>query len=261
MDEGTKDTGLNSQPTVSIHRGKKSHARRVLLYGPGGVGKSTWAAGAWKPLFLKCENGVDDLDVASVPIEGAYKTWPQFFSDLQELCNNPPLYDFSTLVIDSLDWLEKIIWQDICAAHGQSDISEFSWGKGYGLASQHWRKVIKTLDLARENGIFVVLLAHSKIERFESPDTDSFDRYSVNLDKRAAAICVEWVDECLFANFRTAVRESGEGVHKKKKGIGTGRYLLTTNRPTAVAKSRLQMPDEIDLSFAAYAEHVTKNES
>ena len=254
----TKDIGVNGKPKIEIHRGKKQNARRVLLYGPCGVGKSTWAAGAWQPLFMCAENGVDDLDVASVPANGVYQNWPSFLADLQELTSNPKNYGFQTLVIDSLDWLEKIIWRDVCDEHGHKDISEFAYGKGYGIASHYWRQFIGCLEAARAQNVFIVLLAHHKIERFESPDTDAFDRYTINLHKLASAMIQEWADEVLFANFKAEVRESGDGIHKTKKGIGGRRYVLTTNKPTAVAKSRLNLPDEIDLNFAAYAECISK---
>ena len=245
---------------LEIHKGKRKKPRRVLIYGQGGVGKSTWASQAPLPLFLCCEDGIDDLSVDSLPSDGAYKDWPHFYQDLGQLCKHWRDYNYKTLVIDSLDWLEKLIWADVCQDHGLSDITEFSYGKGYGLANQLWRKLIACLDHLRQNGCMVILIAHQKIERFESPDVDSYDRYTIALHKGASALVMEWSDEILFANFKVEAKETGDGLHKRRKGVGGERYILTRNKPTAVAKSRVVMRQEIDMQFSTYLKALEGND-
>jgi len=44
----------------------------------------------------------------------------------------------------------------------------------------------------------VVLIAHSKVERFEDPESAPYDRYSPRLHKHAGALICEWCDAVLF---------------------------------------------------------------
>jgi hypothetical protein len=111
-----------------------------------------------------------------------------------------------------------------------------------------------------------LLLAHAKIERYENPETDSYDRYVPRLQKLASQIIQEWCDEVLFATYKVFTKTSDEGFNRKKaKGIGTGeRIIRTTERPTHLAKNRLNLPDELPLDCEAYAQyfqpHVSHNE-
>jgi hypothetical protein len=105
----------------------------------------------------------------------------------------------------------------------------------------------------------VVLIAHAKIERFENPETDSYDRYSPRLHKLASHVIQEWCDEVFFATYKVYTKQADEGFNRKKaKGIGTGeRVMFTTERPSHLAKNRLNLPDELPLDWQAYAAHFT----
>ncbi len=109
-----------------------------------------------------------------------------------------------------------------------------------------------------ERGMMVVLIAHAKIERFENPETDPYDRYSPRLNKHASALVQEWCDEVLFASYKVHTKQTDEGFDKTRtRGIGTGdRILRTTERPAHMAKNRLNLPEEMPLDFRVYAEHL-----
>jgi hypothetical protein len=100
----------------------------------------------------------------------------------------------------------------------------------------------------------IVLIAHAKIEKFENPETVPYDRYSPRLHKLASALVQEWCDEVLFATYRVHTIKVADGFDKAKhNGVGTGeRIIRTTERPSHVAKNRLNMPDEIQLDWREY---------
>jgi hypothetical protein len=158
-------------------------------------------------------------------------------------------------VIDSLDWLERLIWAQVCADRGVENIEDIGYAKGYTFALTYWREVLIALDWLRNGrAMMVILLAHAKIERFENPETEAYDRYSPKLHKLASAVVQEWCDEVLFANYRTYAKTSGEGFDKRAIGVGQGeRIIRTTERPAHVAKNRCNLPDELPLDFRAYA--------
>src|SRR5690606_30134345 len=149
-----------------------------------------------------------------------------------------------TVAIDSADWLEQLIWADVCKKRGVESIEDIGYGKGYNFALKQWRDVIDGLEALRnERGMGIILIAHAKIERFENPETDTYDRYVPRLHKTAAALLQEFCDEVLFACYRVHATLKDEGCGRRRaQGIGTGeRILRTTERPAHVAKNRLNL--------------------
>ena len=239
-----------------VKTGIQCGPRRAMIVGVHGVGKSTWAAQADSPIFMPTEDGLADVDCTSLPL---MKSLDDVKAAIRELYREE--HGFKTLVVDSVDWLERLIWDVICLDKGVKDISEIGFGVGYSLALAEWAKMLEGFSRLRDDkGMAIVLIAHAKIERFHDPTSDSYDRYSPKLHKGASALCQEWCDEVLFANYRVFTKEKEEGFNKKRTiGIGSGeRVLYTTDRPAHIAKNRLGLPDEIPMTWDAYASHFPK---
>lgn len=105
----------------------------------------------------------------------------------------------------------------------------------------------------------IILIAHARIERFENPETDTYDRYTPRLHRLASQLIMEWCDEVLFAAYRVHTKQTDAGFDRKRtQAIGTGeRILRTTERPAHVAKNRLNLPAELPLDWDAYARFFT----
>lgn len=234
--------------------GPKPGPRRLLCYGTPGIGKSTFAAHAERPVFIPTEDGLNEIDTHRFPIA----------TNLADVLNAlASLYQeehgFRTVVIDSLDWLERLIWAEVCLKRNVASIEDIAYGKGYVFALQHWRDVLDGLTALRnERGMTVVLLAHAKVERFENPETESFDRYAPRLHKTASAMIIEWCDEVLFANYKVFTKANAEGFNRTRvQGVGTGERVLRTNeRPAHIAKNRLGLPDELPLDWSLLASYL-----
>ena len=226
-----------------------------MLFGTAGVGKSRWASQAPSPVFLQTEEGLGEIDCAKFPLAESYEECLQALSQLYT-----SEHSYGTLVVDTLDWLERLIWADLCQKREIDNIEEVGYGKGYAFALDHWRDFLTGLSALRDTrGMTIVLLAHAKIERFENPETDTYDRYVPRLHKLASGLVQEWCDEVLFASYKVHTKVNDEGFGRKKaKGIGTGeRIIRTTERPAHVAKNRLNLPDELPLDWSEYAKHFT----
>ena len=92
------------------------------------------------------------------------------------------------------------------------------------------------------------------MKRFDSPETEPFDRYQIKLHKMASALVQEHADMVLFANFKTSVTKSDVGMKKVARGVGAGtRVLYTEERPAFLAKNRHNLPPELPLSWEALA--------
>jgi hypothetical protein len=231
--------------------GKQTLPRRVLIYGIHGVGKSTFAAASDAPIVIQTEDGLADIDVPRFPLA---TDLGQGMAAIKELYTTE--HDFRTVVIDSLDWLELLIWSDVCRAENVPSIEKIGYAKGYIFALDRWRKLLDGMSALRnKRGMGIVLIAHSRIERFEDPTTDTYDRYVPRLHKHASAIVQEYCDEVFFATYKIHTRQTDAGFNRTRtQAIGTGqRVLRTSERPPHLAKNRLNMPDEIELSWPAYA--------
>lgn len=240
---------------LKIEKGLKPAPRRVLLYGVQGVGKSSWAAQAPRCLFLDVEGGLGDIDchrAAVTNFADAMDALSSLFSDD---------HGYRWLAIDTADWLESLIWREVCAKKHVKNLEEIPYGKGYLYAIDLWRQVLEGMDALRsEKGMGIILLAHSKIDAFRNPEGEDFDRYAPRLHKAAAQIVMEWADEVLFCTYRTYVKaaaDSGFSAKGAGKGIGTGeRVLRTQERPAHMAKNRLGLPEEMPLDWAEYAAYL-----
>lgn len=236
--------------------------QRILVHGVQGLGKTTLGCTFEKPILLRIEDGAAAIDVP---------TFPKLIESMGELCQAIQAlhgeHDFQTLVVDSLDWMEPIVWANTVARLNESrerplsSIEDVGYGKGYVEADADWRMVMGGFDSLRLNkGMTVVIIAHSEIKRHEPPDGDAFDRYQIKLHKRAWALWQEWADMVLFANYRRRLiktKDGGKSGQDKHRAEGSGeRVLFTDERPAYMAKNRWGLPHEIyvgqDKSWAAF---------
>ena len=145
-------------------------------------------------------------------------------------------------MIDTVDWLEPLMWQAICKREGWENIESPGYGKGFNVTPDEWRKLIAALEkMQAKRGLHVILLAHAHIKSFSNPDGHDFSRYEPKLHRFGAAICKEWSKAVLFAIFEEfAIKKSGE---LKAKGSSTGRRVIKTERTAAYdAKNRCDLP-------------------
>ena len=166
-------------------------------------------------------------------------------------------HDFKTCVIDSVDWLEALIWAKVCRDNGWASIEDAGYGKGYVAALNLWRQYIDGLNALRDDkGMTVIQIAHTDIKRFDSPEHDPYDRYTIKLHARAAALVQEHSDIVLFANYRISTVKADVGFNKKvSRAVGSGeRVIHTTERPAFLAKNRYGLPDTLPLDWQAFAQ-------
>lgn len=247
---------------ASIKRGASEAPPRILIYGVQGIGKSTFGASAPAPIFLPTEDGLGVIDVPSFPLARSYQ---DVLDALNVLITED--HEFSTLVVDSLDWLEPLIWRKLCEHESRPDkpvysIEEFGYGKGYIMALGFWREYIDGINYLRDRKKMMILqTAHSDVKRYEAPDTDAYDRYIVKLHKGASALMQEHSDCVLFANYNTGVTQEKLGFNQtRKRAIGGGiRMLHTQEKPAYAAKNRYGLPESIPLdgnTWDVLARHV-----
>jgi hypothetical protein len=117
----------------------------LVVYGTEGIGKSTFAAGAPRPVFIQTEDGLDEITCDKFQLA---TTYDEVLTALAEL--RAEQHDYETVVIDSLDWLERLVWDRVCQDSGVTSIEKADGGfaKGYTHALTYWREVLGQLAAA-----------------------------------------------------------------------------------------------------------------
>lgn len=234
----------------SIRRGGSDRAPIVLLHGGPGIGKTTFASCAPDGVFIRTEDGLGNLDVAAFPVAETYDDVIDALGALYEP------HSYRSVVLDSTSALEPMIWAKVAAEHEKKSIEDLGYGKGYVLALNYWQEVMAALRGLAARGIMPILIAHSDIVRFDSPETEPYDRYQIKLHKRAFQLLYEQCDVIGFANTPVMVRKADADA-KKGRGIAKGeRLLYLVEKPAFVAKNRYDMPESIPLVWDAFAAYL-----
>lgn len=236
---------------MNITRGIIKSAKKVVIYGPEGIGKSTFAAQFPETVFIDTEGSTKNLDVSRFDKPSS---WAMLLDQLDYVIKNKPC---KTLVIDTVDWAEAMCLESVCAAHGKKGIEDFGYGNGYVYEKEEFGKFLNKLNDVIAVSVNVVLTAHAIIRKFELPDEmGAYDRWELKLGKKTtnliSPLVKEWADMVLFANYKTlSVAADKDG--KKHKAQGGKRVMYTAHHPCWDAKNRFGLPDEIPFEYSQIA--------
>lgn len=233
---------------MNITRGKISAAQKIVVYGPEGIGKSTFAAQFPDPVFIDTEGSTKHMDVARLPKPSS---WTMLLEEVKQIRDCPDAC--RTLVIDTADWAEQLCISHVCSKAKKDGIEDFGYGKGYIYVAEEFGRLLNLLEEIVDRGVHIVITAHAKMRKFEQPDEmGAYDRWEMKLSKNVAPLVKEWADMVLFANYKTfAVATDDSG--KKFKAQGGTRIMYTSHHPCWDAKNRHGLKEELLFSFAEIA--------
>jgi len=212
-------------------------AKKVVIYGAEGIGKSTLASKFPNPVFIDTEGSTKALDVARFEDSS---TWEKIRQNVAAIVHGN--YDYKTIVIDTADWAERRCIEYTCAKNNQKSIESFGYGKGYTYLKEDFQQLLNDCDEAIARGINVVFVAHAVMRKFEQPDErGAYDRWELKLEKKDAPLLKEWCDLLLFCNYKTIVVD--------KKAHGGKRVMYTAHHPCWDAKNRYGLPEELPMDY------------
>jgi len=234
----------------TISRGKRPRHIFALIYGTDGVGKTHFASRSPNPIFIGAEKGTEQLDVARFP---QTESIGELLAQVRALQNEK--HDFDSVVLDSLDWVEPLIWKAVCEEGKVETIEQYAggYGKGYVRALDLWRTLLKELSVLNEH-MHVLLIGHAQIKSFQDPELPTaYDRYQLKINDKAAALVREAADAVLFARFETElVKTNG-----KTRAYGEGnRIMYTESRPGWDAKNRFNLPFCMALEWKTFGDAI-----
>jgi hypothetical protein len=231
---------------------------RMLVHGVEGIGKTSFASQAPRPIFLMArgETGLESLidsgRVAETPHFPESRTWADVLGAVQTLITQP--HEYRTLVIDALGGIERLCHEHVCAVNFNNDWSDkgfASYGKGPEVSLPVWLELLSLLDRLRaERKMAIIGVAHTKVKTFKNPEGPDYDRYTVDLHEKTWGLTHKWADMVLFANYFTATsKDKGDA---RAKGVGGQDRVIYTERHAAWdAKNRSGLPAEIEMGNSA----------
>ena len=237
---------------MNITTGKMNKAKKVVVYGVEGIGKSSFAARFPNPIFSDVEGSTTELDVQRFDKPTSLEMLMQQIAYVRD--HRP----CQTYIIDTFDWAEKLCIQAVCAEKNVAGIEDIGYGKGYSYVYEKEGRILNALDELIAVGINVVLTAHASIRKFEQPDEmGAYDRWELKLINSLKCNCAgmvkEWADMLLFANYKTvSVATDKDG--KKHKAQGGIRTMYTSHHPCWDAKNRQDMPPELPFDYNSIAQ-------
>lgn len=240
----------------SITSGKIEKAIKVVLYGPEGVGKTSFLSQFPQVVFIDTEGSTAHLDVRRLPTPTSW----QMLLDEVAFVRDGGVNDCASLAIDTADWAERFCAEHICRKHKKGGIEDFGYGNGYTYMSEEFGKLLNLLNEVVERGINVAVAAHAQLVKFEQPDeAGAYDRWELKLgikktEKRTSQLLKEWADMLLFANYDTIVVKTDNNKYKGQGG--SRRVMYTSHTSTWDAKNRQGLPDKTDFDFKVIAPFV-----
>lgn len=233
---------------LNITSGCIRKPQKVVIYGPEGIGKTTFASKFPDPVFIDTEGSTYHMDVRRI---NKPESWTELvetvkqFAALQGICR--------TLVLDTADWAEMLCIESVCRKYQKNGIEDFGYGKGYVFVQEEFGRLLNALTEVINAGMNVVLTAHAKMRKFEQPDElGAYDRWEMKLSKQVAPMVKEWADMVLFANYKT-YSVAVDDKKKKHKAQGGKRVMYTSHHPCWDAKNRHGLPDELPLDYTQIA--------
>ena len=208
-----------------------------------------------KSIFLLAEDGLGTIQAEHFPVA---KSWEEFKGRLETLIKED--HEFKSLIIDSVDWLEPLIWKYVCRKNKWANIDSPGYGRGFTAALDVWREYTDLLSVLREQkGMVICQIAHCIIKRHEDPETEAYDRYTIKLNQKASDLLQENSDCVLFMSYKKGtVKTQGKG-GSNVKVVSGDRVIYTEERASHLAKNRYQLPYEMPFDWQKIRAEIASN--
>jgi hypothetical protein len=229
---------------ADIRKKSKQKPPRIIVHGGPAIGKTHLASQTKNPILLDVEDGLGKIEMDNIRC----KSFEDVMENLNELAQET--HDYKTVCVDSLDWLENLLWEKACQDNGWKSIDQPSFGKGYTETLTYWRKYIHALNVLREKGMMIFQICHSEVRKVEDPRIEPYDRYSLKLHRKASALLLEHSDACFFAAKKLGtIKVQGKSGGMTTKTVSGDRIIYTNEEPAFLAKNRYNLPDEIPMDW------------
>ena len=218
-----------------VVKGKQVKPNFIMLYGQPGIGKSSFAADAPKPLFVDADRRTSHLNVERLVPE----SWQQVF----EITEWFKTQKYESLVLDTADALEIMAKDKIAKDYKKERFDDIQdHGKNWNLLADEFKVLGESLSAVRDAGKNIIVLAHAEVKTINDPVAGAFDRWQPRLYGKVTATFKDKVDCMFFASNEILVKKG-----EKKALSDNVRYLFTEFHPGYDAKNSFGLPPKFEL--------------
>ena len=229
----------------------------LCIYGPPGVGKTTFSTQAPHTLVLQVKD--ESLDVlfkskvlSHVPNITA-DSWSDVLEALEALATQQ--HEYKTLTIDGASGLQEYCDAHVIAEQCDGEIDKFmAYGRGASLAAIEWGFLLnKIRQLVKEKKMIVIVLAHLDTITMKNPTGADYMKWRPAISKEKFSATNKYADAILLMDHDTEIKaeKSIGSIQKTAKATGgEGRILRCDGSGAFEAKNRLNLPSEIRLGHS-----------
>src|ERR1017187_9472445 len=181
---GPPQTAPAHRSAVTFETAPPTAGHRIVLYGPGGVGKTTLADLAPGPVVsFDLDGSLGVLRPAHTQRVAGVSDWQQ----LRDALNSPGWDEVGTIVIDSATKAEELAvaytLKTVPTEKGgrATSIESYGYGKGYQFAYEVWMTLLADLDAHVACGRNVILACHDTTINMPNPAGDDYLYYCPRL--------------------------------------------------------------------------------
>lgn len=236
--------------------------RRSIFYGLHGVGKTWLAAHVGNGIMIDLEEGGDHAPIDRYVFDEHGRDRPTALSEVYNAMRSLLTEDhkYTTLVIDGLDELERLIWAEVCEkttpqkgeTFKEDGVEGFHFQRGYKIAVAYWRKLAESLEVVRRRrDMAIVLVGHAETIRVQNPTGDDYDRYSLNVHKHASGFLYGWADVVGFMGYETLTNTKPNDKEKTIAMTSGARFVHLRDGAAWAAKARAAatVPEKVEVPF------------
>lgn len=211
----------------------------ILIYGPQGVGKTTFANELTdSTLFIATEEGQGFIEC----FHESCGTWKKYMNILDALADGQA-DRYKAFAVDTVDALYMHCSQYVGKKHGFDHASDEDWGKGYQLIREEFQRGLNKL-LSFNKG--VILISHSQ-DREVKTRVMTITKTMPTMPGSARRVILPLVSVIIYAGFSWVKdKETGEKVER--------RVAIMKPSETLEAKDRTgRLPEVMPLSAKKFA--------
>jgi hypothetical protein len=228
---------MEFKPEKGIHK----QPDFVVVYGNPGLGKSTFASGSPKPIFIDPRNRTRHLDVERV----SPTTWEEYLEVVKWAIADKK---YQSVVLDEMNFVDELakeyIWRKYYQKYPSFALAKEKGGQYNVLNEEYKVTLLPLFDAVRNSGKNLIVVAHPEVKDFADPlTTETYIRYQLGLTNGLNSMLKRSCDALFFINKDVSVT-TGDN---KRAIAGDEIYIFTSYHQSYDAKNSWDLPAKIEL--------------